>query len=316
MVTSLFTEKDDGLIIPGEYARGGWSDEFLDGGAVGVLIAHLALRARADPERQLARLTIDLLAPVPMSPLRPVQQRVQEGQRIELLDTSLLTTEGTLVCRSSALFISAADSPPFPMPPTVLQLSPLWGDSAPLPYRRQSPMFQGAMETRVGRPLTDELPGAWWARLTVPAFPDVPSSPAIVAAALADRASAVTGASPDASAAAINAESRCTWADSPRVSGFASRGSPESRGEARGSASRTSEMKTGCSAQSSSRNCRRDSEVTGKPGRELIEAFSFRGVTGRPMRQILAPARACLSSVIWGEMPLDRLCGCRRRRGA
>lgn len=205
MTDSIFT-LDGEFVVPEDYARGPWNPEFLDGAAVSALLAHTVEAGRPSLERQLARLTIDLLAPVPMAPLRVVRQQVYEGKRFEVVDVTVLTADERMVCRASALLISEDDQPPFQMPATEIELSPGPEESRPFPYESAPVSFLNAQEMRFSRPISHESPGALWTRLNVPAFPDAPITPVVRAAAAADRASPATGMTPDMGATAINAD--------------------------------------------------------------------------------------------------------------
>lgn len=122
--------------IPADFARGPWGD-IVGGHTVGGLLARTAELAVGHPEFQPARLTVDLLRPTLMRPIR-VQTSVQrEGRRIRLVDVALLQGD-IVVARASGLFLrrdEAPDStvwspsltmPPVPTEPDVLPDMPMF----------------------------------------------------------------------------------------------------------------------------------------------------------------------------------------------
>lgn len=101
---------DGATFVPTDYARGPWSPEFLHGGPPAALMARagaeaLARAADAGPEAfQLARLTIELLRPVPFGPLSVRAEvvgsppgRVVRRVRVTLGDGERVVAEGLAV---------------------------------------------------------------------------------------------------------------------------------------------------------------------------------------------------------------------------
>src|SRR5690606_26021197 len=88
MPDALFAP-EDGCYRPSELARGPWSPEALHGGPVAALLAHLADGAEAPGPMHPTRLTIELLRPVPLAPLRPAVRIVRPGRKVQLVESSL-----------------------------------------------------------------------------------------------------------------------------------------------------------------------------------------------------------------------------------
>ena len=72
--------------VPTDAARGPWNPDWLHGAAVAGLLAG----ALEDPDRVLARLTVDLLAPVPMEPLTVRTGPPAGGRRVRRQSAEVL----------------------------------------------------------------------------------------------------------------------------------------------------------------------------------------------------------------------------------
>jgi acyl-Coa thioesterase superfamily protein/acyl-CoA thioesterase superfamily protein len=111
MASSLF-EIDGDSLLPTELARGPWSPEALHGGPVAALLARAGERVAADAPMHPARLTIELLRPVPLAPLRTTARVARPGRKVQLVEISLASGERE-VARATLLRIRSA---PVPLP--------------------------------------------------------------------------------------------------------------------------------------------------------------------------------------------------------
>lgn len=123
---------------------------------------------------QVVRVTIELLRPVPLSPLRLTSDVVRPGRNVQLVEASLWSEE-TEVARVRALRIRRQETdvpvdlspPPAPVPS---------GDAPPPGVERTA--FARAVDLRFARGGWDELgPVTMWARLTVPVVAGRPVTP-------------------------------------------------------------------------------------------------------------------------------------------
>jgi hypothetical protein len=95
-----------------EAAAGPWNPQLQHGGAPASLIAWIAERMATREPMQIARLTVDLLRPVPIAPLAIRTEVVREGRKIQLCSVRLFAGE-TEVVRGAVLKIrSDAVEPP------------------------------------------------------------------------------------------------------------------------------------------------------------------------------------------------------------
>lgn len=94
--------------IATDLARGPWDAEAQHGGAPAALIVRALERFGASGLR-LARVTYELLRPVPLGELEVRVQQVRPGRRVEVLEASLHTADGTDVVRARGLKLRPAD---------------------------------------------------------------------------------------------------------------------------------------------------------------------------------------------------------------
>jgi hypothetical protein len=104
-----FTPDGDRL-VPAPPARSPWSDQMVNGHHVGGLVAWGVQRDSPDPDLQLTRLTVDMVRPVPMRPLRVVTRQGRDGRRLRAFDVSVLDGD-VEVARGSALLLRRSEHP-------------------------------------------------------------------------------------------------------------------------------------------------------------------------------------------------------------
>lgn len=87
-VGALFVP-DGGRFVPTEYARGPWSPDSLHGGPVAALLAGTVDAQPADEPMHVARLTVELLRPVPLAPLTLSCTVPRPGRKVQLVEAVL-----------------------------------------------------------------------------------------------------------------------------------------------------------------------------------------------------------------------------------
>jgi hypothetical protein len=117
----FFTPDGDGF-IPSDLARGPWGST-IGGNFVGGLLGHVVEAALREPDWQPSRLTVDLLRPAALAPVRGRSSIVRQGRRLALVEAELLQGD-TVVARASGLFLRQGEQPagdiwtsPLVMPP-------------------------------------------------------------------------------------------------------------------------------------------------------------------------------------------------------
>jgi hypothetical protein len=183
---SVFT--DEGRrIVATEFARGPWDPNAQHGGAPAALLTRAFERLVGSDGLVFARLTFELLRPVPLGPLEVRAEIVRPGKRVQLLDGSIWTPSGVEVVRARALRVSAADPAAPTTAPASVPPGPEHGrdsDQNP-PYR---PMFApDSIEIRfVEGQFARRGPAIAWFRLRVPLVLGEEPSPLQRLAAAAD----------------------------------------------------------------------------------------------------------------------------------
>jgi len=91
-----------------QWAAGPWNASQQHGSAPSSLIAHTVEQMPSLQPMRVARLTIDLMRPVPVAPLEIKTQILREGRKIQLIGVQLLAN-GTEVVRATVLKIRVQD---------------------------------------------------------------------------------------------------------------------------------------------------------------------------------------------------------------
>jgi Acyl-CoA thioesterase N-terminal domain/Acyl-CoA thioesterase C-terminal domain len=107
-----------------KWAGGPWSETQQHGSAPTALVAYIAERIPTPQPMRVARLTIDLLRPVPVAPLDITTEVLREGRKIQLCAVHL-SANGVEVARAHVLKVravnvdlpAAAAVPPIDLPP-------------------------------------------------------------------------------------------------------------------------------------------------------------------------------------------------------
>ena len=192
MSEAVYTPLGDGRFESGELSRGPWSPDHQHGGAPAALVAGVIEEVEAPAAMRIARLTLDLVRPVPIAPLEVVTEVTRPGRRVQLVGASVLC-EGEEVVRAQALRSRREEGEserqgfaPAPEPPPDRAPDPVAFDSEMLGGR----MFGGdAMEIRLaGGKERWEVPGPAmaWMRLKVPVVAGEETRPVQRAMATAD----------------------------------------------------------------------------------------------------------------------------------
>jgi hypothetical protein len=109
-------ELDADRLIPTQYTAGPWSDRLQHAGPPSAVLARAMSPAEADG-LEFARITFDILRPVPIRPLRVETSLLRPGKRVQQLAATLRTAEdGTELMRATAWRVAA--------PPAAARASP------------------------------------------------------------------------------------------------------------------------------------------------------------------------------------------------
>jgi len=185
--TAVF-ERDGDLFVPTELARGPWDPNALHGGPSAALLAHAIESVPSEQPVVLARLTVELVRPVPMAPLRVETRPTTTGRKVQRVEASLIAGDRE-VARASG--VRLRELPAGVLDPSVTPTAapPPRPDPLPQPpdIEEWPTNFGRAMEWR-GRPPRSGEYGAQavWFRLTVPMVAGEATTPWMRIAGAAD----------------------------------------------------------------------------------------------------------------------------------
>lgn len=104
---------DGPAYVPTGLTRGPWSPDAQHGGPPCALLTRAVEAVDAPVPMHVARLTFELLRPVPLAPLTVATEVLRPGRKVQLVGAALRTAEGTEVARVTALRIRT-DALPLP----------------------------------------------------------------------------------------------------------------------------------------------------------------------------------------------------------
>ena len=181
---------DGDRFVPTAHTRGPWDPDAQHGGPPAALIARAVEAVPAPEPVEVARLTVEILRPVPLRPLRVETRVSRPGRRVQLVEAVLSEAAGgTELCRAVALRIRSDPAAPQPQ-----------GDAGPPPPapeqgrpRRPAPWLEGDSFPTTGVEMSfvsgdimDSGPATVWIRLRHPLLEGEPPSPLARVAAAAD----------------------------------------------------------------------------------------------------------------------------------
>lgn len=186
-------EYRNGLFVPGELTRGGWADDTQHGGPPAGILARAIERVPTVVPMLVTRFTIDLIRPVPLTPLRIETGVIREGKRVQLVEASLWASD-IQVARAVALRIRVGDvdlpdsgSDRMPAPPEGLEPLVWQGHFGEDPDLER--FHYNAVEIRsLGGSFLTSGEGTSWFRLLCQVVAGETPSPFVLLATLSDLA--------------------------------------------------------------------------------------------------------------------------------
>jgi hypothetical protein len=185
MPESVYVADGDGFFAT-ELARGPWDPNAQHGGAPSALLARSIERHDPGAPMQVARLTIELLRPIPLGAIEIRTRTVRPGKKVQLIESSLFAA-GNEVARATGLRIREKDVP-LPETTRVEERLPMGTETQTFAFEELAPvMFGRAMEFRSAEGSIGEVGrAAVWFRLRVPIVAGEENSPLMRVAAAAD----------------------------------------------------------------------------------------------------------------------------------
>jgi hypothetical protein len=177
---------DGERFVATELARGPWDPNAQHGGPATALLARAVERHEPDHPVFVARLSTELLRPVPLGLVTVRARTIRPGKKVQLVEATLVADERE-VARTIGLRIRETDLPlPERAPPERLAVGP--EDVEVLQFERMGPLnFGSAMDLApvTGGP-RQVGPATVWFRLKVPLIAGETPTPLMRAAAAAD----------------------------------------------------------------------------------------------------------------------------------
>lgn len=108
---NFFFEQRGELYHPTPATRGPWDPQSLHGRVIAGLLAHQIEVEHGDEAFQATRLTVDMFRVAPMKPMRVPTRVVRDGNRIRVVDASMVAEDGTEIARANLVFLRRAEQP-------------------------------------------------------------------------------------------------------------------------------------------------------------------------------------------------------------
>ena len=202
-------ERDGDRYVPTQLTRGPWDPRAMHGGAPSALFAHVCETYDPGPAGFVARLTVELLRPVPLTPMTLRARTIRPGRKVQWLEAVLLDADEREMARATVLRLRTeevdtsgsvgivADAPP-----------PVDAGGDPPPFFGLGDVgFWSANDLRiVGGDWMEPGPGTAWLRLRCPVVAGETLSPCSRAAAAADFGSGIGNPLRFTQASGINAD--------------------------------------------------------------------------------------------------------------
>ncbi|MEX2196610.1 MAG: thioesterase family protein [Thermoleophilaceae bacterium] len=134
-MADAFFEPDGERFIPSELTRGPWDPGAQHAGPPAALMGRALERCEERGDAQVARVTYDILGPVPIAPLRVSARVARPGRSVELLEAELAGEDGRVVVRATAWRIRTAELQlPADLPGVEAQPPPGPETASPAPF--------------------------------------------------------------------------------------------------------------------------------------------------------------------------------------
>jgi hypothetical protein len=183
---AFFEPLGDGRYLAGAFTGGPWDPRMQHGGPVSALLARELTDVEPVTGQVLGRVTLELLRPVPIGPLRIEARVARPGKKVSLVDAVLAGDDDRelMLARAWRLqptpleLTSTVHAPTMPPPEQLVPADRFAGDDVP--------GFMRGVEVRFARGhFSEPGPGAAWFRLRAPLVAGTPwrsTDPVFIAA--------------------------------------------------------------------------------------------------------------------------------------
>lgn len=195
MTPAAFYEADGALFSATELTRGPWDSQIQHAGPPAALLARAISAVPGGEDRRVARISCEILRPVPVAPLRAGAEIARPGRSVDLVDARLETADGTgvMIARAWRLPLGEVDLPAHAVPDGQLPPAPECGQEVPFFAVPHDIGYQTAMEWRFVRgSFRAPGPAMAWMRMKVPLIAGEAPSPLTRVLVAADSGSGIS----------------------------------------------------------------------------------------------------------------------------
>jgi hypothetical protein len=195
MPEAFYLPDGEDRFLATELTRGPWDPRSQHAGPPAALLGRAVERLGDRADLHTARVTFEIMRPVPIGALQVAARRLRDGRNVELVEASL-HAGGAEVMRAVALRVRAAE---LPLPPGLGEARRLHGPDrgreAPFFPTGQEVGYHTAMEWRfLAGSFLQAGPATVWLRMRHPLLPGEPPSPLVRVLAAADSGNGVSAA--------------------------------------------------------------------------------------------------------------------------
>jgi Thioesterase-like superfamily len=195
MSEAFYLPDGEDRFLATELTRGPWDPRAQHAGPPAALLGRAVERFGERADLHTARVTFEIMRPVPIAALQVAARRLRDGRNVDLVEASL-TAGGVEVMRAVALRIRAAE---LPLPPGLGEPrrlpGPDQGRDQPFFPTGQEVGYHTAMEWRfVAGSFLEAGPATTWLRMRHPLLPGEAPSPLVRVLAAADSGNGVSAA--------------------------------------------------------------------------------------------------------------------------
>jgi len=202
-------ERDGDRFVPTPLTRGPWDPRAMHGGAPSALFTHVCEQHDSGTAGFVARITVELFRPVPLTPLTMRVRTIRPGRKVQWLEAALLDGDEREVTRATVLRLRSAEVDTRGSVELEARPAPA-RDTGRAPERLLAPGDVGYWSANevaiVEGNWVEPGPGTAWFRLRCPVVAGEPLSAATRVAAVADFGSGVGNPLRFTHATGINAD--------------------------------------------------------------------------------------------------------------
>jgi hypothetical protein len=168
MTEDAFFVAEDGRFVATELTRGPWDPHAQHAGPPAALIGRTVERAPGGDGKQVARITFEILRPIPIAALEVTAEVVRRGRRVDLVEATLSADGETIVlARAWRMVPGATAAAETPSGPALH--GPESGEPKPFFPTGQETGYHTGMEVRfLEGGFVEPGPATAWMRMRVP----------------------------------------------------------------------------------------------------------------------------------------------------